>query len=84
MRNLLKGDPRRELLKKVDATLLVFDQHVVHLESGQKAQVQEGSGDLPPNRLANACKSLLTEQQKEPSVLLLLPCLLYTSDAADE
>ena len=73
MRNLIKGGPRRELLKKVDATLLVFDQHLVHVESGQKAQVQEASGDLDPNRLANACKSLLTGQHKEPSVLLLLP-----------
>ncbi len=73
MRNFLKGSPKGELLKKVDATLLVFDQHVVHIESGQSNQFQETAGDLDPNRLAIACKLLLAEQQKERSVLLLFP-----------
>ena len=73
MRNFLKGSPKDELLKKVDATLLVFDQHVVHIESGQSNQFQETAGDLDPNRLAIACKLLLAEQQKERSVLLLFP-----------
>ena len=73
MRNFLKGSPKGELLKKVDATLLVFDQYVVHVESGLSNQFQETAGDLDPNRLAIACKHLLAEQQKEPSVLLLFP-----------
>ena len=73
MRNFLEGSPKDELLKKVDATLLVFDQHVVHIESGQSNQFQETAGDLDPNRLAIACKLLLAEQQKERSVLLLFP-----------
>ena len=69
----MKGSPKGELLKKVDATLLVFDQYVVHVESGLSNQFQETAGDLDPNRLAIACKHLLAEQQKEPSVLLLFP-----------
>ena len=73
MRNFLKGSPKGELLKKVDATLLVFDQYVVHVESGLSNQFQETAGDLDPNRLAIACKHLLAEQQIEPSVLLLFP-----------
>ena len=73
MRNFLEGSPKDELLKKVDATLLVFDQYVVHVESGLSNQFQETAGDLDPNRLAIACKHLLAEQQKEPSVLLLFP-----------
>ena len=73
MRNFLKGSPKDELLKKVDATLLVFDQHVVHIESGQSNQFQETAGDLDPYRLAIACKHLLAKQQKEHSVLLLFP-----------
>jgi len=73
IRNFLKGSPKSELLKKVDATLLVFDQYVVHVESGRSTQVQQTSEDLDPNRLAIACKHLLAEQQKEPSVLLLFP-----------
>ena len=73
MRNLLKGGSRGELLKKVNATLLVFDQCIAHVESGRSTQFRENTEYLDPSQLAVGCKSLLSEQQKEPSVLLLLP-----------
>ena len=73
MRNLLKDGSRGELLKKVNATLLVFDQCIAHFESGRSTQFRETTEYLDPSELAVACKSLLSEQQKEPSVLLLLP-----------
>ena len=43
------------------------------LSQARRLRFRKASGDLDPNRLANACKSLLAGQQKEPSVLLLLP-----------
>ena len=73
MRNLLKGGSRGELLKKVNTTLLVFDQCIAHVESGRSTQFRENTEYLDPSQVAVGCKSLLSEQQKEPSVLLLLP-----------
>ncbi len=83
LRTILQGNSRRDLLKKVDATLLVFDHKVVNLESGETRvlpQVMEAPaisgtvGDrVAATQIAAACQSLLGETHKDHTVLLLLP-----------
>ncbi|MDP6652692.1 MAG: hypothetical protein QGF90_11400 [Gammaproteobacteria bacterium] len=74
LRNLMEGGSKRELLNKVDATLLAFDGKLVHIESGKIAEFQDSSAAMiDPDQLAQACSSILPEQQKDHSVLLLLP-----------
>lgn len=74
VRDLLEGGSKRELLKKINATLLVFDDEVLHIESGNSATISRDGDSLDPQQLAAASKSLLGDsQQKEHSVLLLLP-----------
>ena len=72
VRSLLEGGSKRELLKKVDATLLVFDEQVLHVESGKSASIASELIPIDASSLAIACRSLLNDQQKEHSVLLLL------------
>tara|TARA_B100000315_G_scaffold215517_1_gene214848 strand:- start:1922 stop:3142 length:1221 start_codon:yes stop_codon:yes gene_type:complete len=69
----MEGGSKRELLNKVDATLLVFDGQLAHMESGEIVEFQDSSTAINPDQLAQACSSLLPEQQKDHSVLLLLP-----------
>jgi len=73
VRNLLEGNSKRELLKKIAATLLVFDDHVVYLESHQSECFRTGGDGLGAASLAAASKALLGSQAREKSVLLLLP-----------
>jgi hypothetical protein len=83
LRTIVQGNSRRDLLKKVDATLLVFDNRVIDLESGEtrvlhQAEEESGSNRVTGNRasadqIAVACKSLLGEDHKERALLLLLP-----------
>ncbi|MDA1370901.1 MAG: hypothetical protein O2971_09095 [Proteobacteria bacterium] len=73
LRNLLEGGSKRELLKKVDATLLLFDRQLIHIESGKVAEMPESTSAVDAEQLATTCKSVLPELGKEHSILLLLP-----------
>ncbi|MDP6415216.1 MAG: hypothetical protein QGG54_09365, partial [Gammaproteobacteria bacterium] len=56
LRNLMEGGSKRELLNKVDATLLAFDGKLVHIESGKIAEFQDSSAAMiDPDQLAQAC-----------------------------
>lgn len=78
LRNLLEGGSRRELLKKIDATLLVYQHEVIHLETRNRASIagaassENAAGFFDASELAKSCHSLL-KTEKESSILLLLP-----------
>ena len=72
LRRLLFADPGRELLRQVDATLLVFGGQVLHVESGGVAEFQAPGGEGDARSIA-ACARKLIGAEKDRSVLLLLP-----------
>lgn len=73
----LEGSSRRDLLRKVNASLLVFDNAVCHLESGAVARFQDEAGPIDGPRLAAASATLLGETAEELSILLLLPPVAF-------
>ena len=56
VRSLLEGGSKRELLKKVDATLLVFDEQVLHVESGKSASIASELIPIDASSLAIALR----------------------------
>ena len=72
LRRLLFADPGRELLRQVDATLLIFGNQVLHVETGNAAEFNHDRGVVGANTLA-ACARKLLGAGKEYSILLLLP-----------
>lgn len=73
LRTLLQGAPGRDLLRKVDASFLLFENRMIHLESRKMLSLAQ----CDAASMAGACKQLLgklsAEQQKGSSILLLLP-----------
>lgn len=72
LRRLLFADPGRELLRQVDATLLVFGGQALHVESGGAAEFQSQAGEVDAGSLA-VCARKLLGAGKDLSILLLLP-----------
>jgi len=72
IRAAFDGGSKRELLKQIDVTLLVFNDRVVNLESGQQVSLDKEDG-LAEENLARACAQTLTNESGESSILLLLP-----------
>ncbi len=72
LRRLLFADPGRELLRQVDATLLLFGDRVLHVEGGGAAELQSSAGEVDAGSLA-ACARKLLGSGKDHSILLLLP-----------
>jgi len=70
--SMFTGAPRRELLKQVGATVLVFDDLMVELGSGRQARLP-GPGAVEPDSLARTAAELLGPDATDPSVVLLLP-----------
>lgn len=69
LRQVLTPDARQELLQGIDTCLLLFDDRL--LLPGGDQQREISSRD--PDELAQAAKSLLTDQASERSLVLLLP-----------
>ncbi|MCY3690017.1 MAG: hypothetical protein OXG90_13710 [Gammaproteobacteria bacterium] len=69
---MLFADPGRELLRQVDATLLVFGGQVLHVESGGVAEFQAAAGEGDAGSIA-ACVRKLIGVGDDRSILLLLP-----------
>lgn len=70
---VLTGGSKRQLLAQADATLMIFDHHLVHLETGNVSQLQDDGGAISPALLAQASRSLLGSDGTDKSLLLLLP-----------
>ncbi len=76
LRRLLFANPGRELLRQVDASLLIFGGQALHVESGNAAPLAEESEqeNSHPGALAIAAAARkLLGAGKERSILLLLP-----------
>ena len=75
IRQLLEGGPRRALLEKVDATILVRDGCVVHLQSRKLSSLEDSENGQASDAdlIAIASKALLGSEKKDHSILLLLP-----------
>lgn len=71
LRRLLFADPGRELLRQVDATILVFGDRLLHVESGGAAEFQSPAGEVDAGSLAARARKLLGGE--DHSILLLLP-----------
>ncbi|MBL4821491.1 MAG: hypothetical protein JKY98_10970 [Gammaproteobacteria bacterium] len=72
VRAVFEGGSKRELLRQIGVTLLVFDNQVVNLASGQQVTLEPGDC-LDSNSLASACHRLVATENGELSILLLLP-----------
>lgn len=69
----IEGSSRRDLLRKVDTCLLVFDNQVAQIETGAVIEFQTTPGPIDYGRLALACKALLGADARKCSILLLVP-----------
>lgn len=99
LRRLLFADPGRELLRQVDATLLVFGAQILHVETGSamafqpqagaaKARVPgtgEANTSAPGTGSASALAACARKLLggKERSILLLLPPGEFAATAVD-
>lgn len=79
----IDGSSRRDLLRKVNTTLLVFDDQVAHVESGRICESESHNGQINYEHLAQSCQSLLAQvhdhASKDRSILLLLPPSLFVA-----
>ena len=77
LRNFISRDARRELIGQINATLLVFDDLLLHLQSGTQRSLASGNEQdeaamvVAAGDLAKAAASLLPRD--DASVMLLLP-----------
>ena len=89
LRALLQGASGRDLVKKVDASFLLFDDKIVHLETRKTQQLEHRQlpGQKEAKSIAAACAQLLaghstefsTEQRKDCAALLLLPANYFVA-----
>ena len=82
LRRLLLADPGRELLRRVDAGLLVFGGRLLHLETGNTAAMPSRAGAADAGALAAQARQLLGAE-KDRSILLLLPPGEFAATEAD-
>ena len=54
----IEGSSRRDLLRKVDTCLLVFDNQVAQIETGAVIEFHTTPGPIDYGRLALACKAI--------------------------
>lgn len=73
LKAFIEGSSRRDLLRKVDACIVVFDNKVGHVETGKVLEFQPTTAALDYAQLALTCKDLLGDNSAENSILLLLP-----------
>ncbi len=69
IKKILEGSSRKELINAINTTLMVFDDELVHVESGRIATLQSNEAEA----IAAAAKQLVAATTDEISVLLLLP-----------
>ncbi len=82
VRSLLQGASGRDLIKKIDATFLLHDNKMVHLESKQILDLADGDADSMAAACAQLLAKLPSEQQKDSAILLLLPAKYFVATTA--
>jgi hypothetical protein len=85
LRQLLEGGPRRALVEKIDATVVVYNDSVLHLESSKSSKLEsdEAEHGHSVEAIARACKTVLGSQPQEHSILLLLPPAEFVSTSLE-
>ena len=68
--SLLRGNALRDPSSSVNATLVIFNGELIHIESGEKLSIDNKHS---VNELAVASRKLLGSPNSESSVQLLLP-----------
>ena len=77
IKKAMEGSSRKELLNAINTTLMVFDDELVHVESGDVASLESKNADA----IAAAAKQLIVTAADEIAVLLLLPSPEFISSA---
>lgn len=78
LRAAVYGGSKRELLKQIDVTLLIYNNIVINLESGQHASLQQ-DGLSDAESLALASSQIVTINDTDSSILLLLPAAEFVA-----
>lgn len=74
VKTLLLGESGGDLVKKITATLLIYEDKLIHLESQKSLCIPNSDASkIEGAPLAKVCRDLLGEVEKESSLLLLLP-----------
>lgn len=69
LKKVLEGSSRKELIASINATILVFDGQLIHVETGAEAALE----NFDANSIAATSKNLLSNGNDAISILLLLP-----------
>jgi hypothetical protein len=73
IRGIFGDGSRRHLIAKVNQRLLLFNNTLISLESGQRVQLESGGQQLPMSELARGAKTLIKSSESTPAVMLYLP-----------
>ena len=71
--SLLPSGRNRETLKRVDASLLLFDHTLINTENGKTEEVTNAADEAQELALARAARRLLPAGQDNRHILLMLP-----------
>jgi len=82
LRRLLFADSGRELLRRVDASLLLFGDRLLHVEAGNSVSLERANGRPNTEAIAAGARELLGAG-KDGSVLLLLPPGEFAATSAE-
>lgn len=77
IKRVLEGSSRKELINSINSSLMVFDDELIHVESGRKVKLDH----YDANAIAFAGKQLLADSSEEISVLLLMPPAEFVTSA---
>jgi len=73
IRGLLSHGSAKHLVAKVDQRLLLFNNSLINLESGQSTLIDAADNELPVAELARAAKSLIRVEEPAGVMLYLQP-----------
>ncbi len=79
VKSLVQGASGRDLIKKIDACFLLHGDRVVHLESREMLELAQEDAESVAAACARILAKLSTEQQKDSTVLLLLPAKYFVA-----
>jgi hypothetical protein len=73
VRSLYDASAHREILERVDTSLVLVDGVLINSLSGEYRQAAEEGMRPLPSQIASAARELLPSRETPPSILLLLP-----------
>lgn len=79
LRSLIQGASGRDLIKQIEASFLLFDNKLVHLESRKTVELKAIDAQSIAAASAELLAGFSSEQAKECSALLLLPANFFVA-----